>query len=89
MAAATDFPESILTEADARRWSQINNTAQCWRCGGLMVVERCVDLLDDTGRLNFLAQRCVQCGELVDPIILMNRRPQPPGGLGARKKRGS
>jgi ribosomal protein S27AE len=45
----------------------------CIRCGGLMVTEFCLDLLDDTGKLSFLARRCVQCGDLVDPIILKNR----------------
>ena len=45
----------------------------CVRCGGLMVTEFCLDLLDDTGKLSFLARRCVLCGDLVDPIILKNR----------------
>ena len=46
----------------------------CARCGGLMVAEFCLDMLDDTGKLSFLARRCVQCGEVVDPIILKNRQ---------------
>jgi hypothetical protein len=32
-----------------------------------MVAEWCEDLSDYT------AQRCVQCGEIVDPVILRNR----------------
>lgn len=51
-----------------------------------MVIERCFDLLDDTGHLDFQAQRCVLCGELMDPVILMNRRLQLLGGLGTRKR---
>lgn len=46
---------------------------RCLRCGGLMVAERYIDLLDDTGQIEFTADRCIQCGEVVDPIILNNR----------------
>jgi len=46
---------------------------RCGRCNGLMVEERFIDLLDDTGNLQFMALRCVQCGEVVDPVILNNR----------------
>jgi hypothetical protein len=45
----------------------------CRRCGGLMVAERYIDLLDDTGQIEFTAERCVQCGEVVDQTILANR----------------
>ncbi len=46
----------------------------CTRCGGLMVNDFCTDLLNSTGELEFAAKRCVQCGEVVDPVILRNRR---------------
>lgn len=46
----------------------------CPRCNGLMVVDQCYDLLDDTGRLYFYGGRCVVCGEIVDPLIVKNRR---------------
>jgi ribosomal protein S27AE len=59
--------------------------ATCVRCGGLMVTEFCLDLLDDTGKLSFLARRCVQCGDLVDPIILKNRHH--PAALVVHKSR--
>jgi hypothetical protein len=48
-------------------------SAPCTRCGGLMVADRYIDLLDDTGQLEFTADRCIQCGEVVDQIILRNR----------------
>lgn len=41
-----------------------------------MVGEFSMDLLNRTGEPEFLASRCVQCGEVVDPVILMNRRLQ-------------
>jgi formate dehydrogenase maturation protein FdhE len=55
-------------EAAARSWARIHSTDRCPRCGGLMVAEWCQDLSDYSG------QRCVQCGEVIDPVILQNRR---------------
>ena len=45
----------------------------CVRCGGMMVSSRYIDMLDDTGQLEFVGERCVQCGDVVDPIIRRNR----------------
>lgn len=50
--------------------------SSCHRCGGLMVTEFCADLLSGTRELEFLASRCVQCGEVIDPVILRNRTRQ-------------
>lgn len=55
-------------EATVRSWARIHSTDRCSRCGGLMVTEWCEDLSDYT------AQRCVQCGEVIDPVILQNRQ---------------
>ena len=38
-----------------------------------MVTDFCMDLLFCIGETEFAAQRCVQCGEIVDPVILRNR----------------
>jgi hypothetical protein len=54
-------------EVTDRGWARIHNTDRCPRCSGLMVAEWCEDLSDHT------AQRCVQCGEVIDPVILHNR----------------
>ena len=53
--------------------------AACTRCGGLMVNDLCLDLLNSTGELEFAAKRCVQCGEVIDPLIERNRRLRPKG----------
>jgi len=45
----------------------------CTRCGGLMVQDFCLDVLGNIGESEFAAKRCVQCGEVVDPVILHNR----------------
>jgi hypothetical protein len=45
----------------------------CTRCGGLMVNDSYMDLLNNVGESKFAAKRCVQCGEVIDPGILRNR----------------
>jgi len=54
--------------------SAITHKSACVRCGGLMVTDFSMDLLFCIGETEFAAQRCVQCGEIVDPVILRNRR---------------
>jgi hypothetical protein len=49
------------------------STGNCSRCGGLLVREFCEDLWDDTGQICFDACRCVQCGNIIDPVIERNR----------------
>ena len=48
--------------------------SMCTRCGGLMVQDFCLDVLGNIGESEFAAKRCVQCGEVVDPVILSNRQ---------------
>ncbi|GAB4231063.1 MAG: hypothetical protein OHK0028_05840 [Deltaproteobacteria bacterium] len=43
---------------------------QCPRCKGAMVFERFQDMLD-----LFYAWRCLNCGEIVDPVVSRNREP--------------
>lgn len=45
----------------------------CRRCGGFMLKDRFYDLLDDCGGLSIDAWRCVNCGEVVDGMIALNR----------------
>ncbi len=46
----------------------------CPRCGGFMTPERFSDIIDETGQLHFAGWRCLACGEVLDPVILANRR---------------
>jgi len=38
-----------------------------------MVVESCVDFASDTGQRDCLMRGFVQCGEVIDPVILQYR----------------
>lgn len=46
----------------------------CRRCRGLTVVDHFIDMQDDRGHLWLCAWRCVNCGDVVEPGILRNRR---------------
>ena len=48
--------------------------AACSRCKGLMVVEQGFGSLTSAGQADMPRCRCVQCGEVIDPVILRNRR---------------
>jgi hypothetical protein len=41
----------------------------CARCAGLRVPE----ILDEGG-MRVLALRCVHCGDVIDPVIILNRQ---------------
>jgi ribosomal protein S27AE len=47
--------------------------SNCGRCGGLMVDVQCLDIEDPSGQLWFDAKHCVQCGNVIDPLILKNQ----------------
>ncbi len=50
---------------------------RCQRCQGCMIEDTCMDLRDDTGRIAFDAWRCVNCGEIIDAVVLTHRARKP------------
>jgi hypothetical protein len=79
MAMTLGFPAKELKHADTTSWKEGVSPVKCLRCGGLLVPEPCTDFWDDAG--NLAVRRCVQCGELVDQVILQNRQRRPTGEL--------
>jgi hypothetical protein len=59
--------------------TEASDAGLCPRCCGLMVKERFEDLPGDLGGRHFHGVRCVNCGEILDPLILEHRtqRPKP------------
>ena len=57
-------------------FSSFSHESNCTRCGGLMVRDFCTDLLSGKGGLDCPTRRCVQCGDVVDPVIRWNRHLQ-------------
>ena len=68
MGTALAVTQQQSIEVVDRSWARAHNTDRCPRCSGFMVAEWCEDLSDYT------VQRCAQCGEVIDPVILQNRR---------------
>ena len=73
---ATAFTEKTRAEQIGNRTvsSAVPHESICTRCGGLMVQDFCLDVLGNIGEAEFAAKRCVQCGEVVDSVILLNRQ---------------
>ena len=68
---------ALVSETQSERKSNAIETtvdqSSCSRCGGLLVREVCMDLFNPTGELEVFTRRCVQCGVIIDPVILANR----------------
>lgn len=62
---------------------------RCLRCEGCLVPERLVDLLDDTGQLHCDGWRCLNCGAILDRLVLgrLSGREEVPEVDRARPKR--
>ena len=45
----------------------------CIRCNGMLIPESLFDLLDNSGEMRRWAYRCIQCGDVVDPLIIQHR----------------
>ncbi len=71
---------SLLSEQVSKRGIEgvhpDNGTSSqtCTRCGGLLVGHMCMDLLNSDRELECATLRCIQCGDIVDPVILHHRR---------------
>ena len=59
----------------------------CSRCRGLMRAEEFRDWACGMGTDRFCALRCLVCGEIVDPVILQNRRNAVKGKIRLSKWR--
>ena len=54
-------------------FTAVTNQLRCTRCGGLLVTDLYMHL-DGIDESKFPPKRCVQCGEVVDSVILLNRQ---------------
>jgi|CXWL01.1.fsa_nt_gi hypothetical protein len=56
---------------------------RCQRCGGLKVIERFTDIQGERYYPLLHAARCLNCGDIEDPVICGNRlRLSSPNSLG-------
>jgi len=54
----------------------------CLRCQGHMTKEICMDLNDEMGIFTIPVLHCLNCGEVVDPLILQHRLSAPAPMIG-------
>lgn len=47
---------------------------QCQRCQGYMVGDHFMDLLNVTGEMVFNGWRCLNCGAVIDPVIVRHHQ---------------
>ena len=65
-----------------------DDEGNCMRCGGLMITEYYLDLEDDTGQIGITGLRCMNCGEVIDSVILRNRlNPTPDLFYGTKQRK--
>ena len=64
-------PVQSRSHLDSARNTENEDT--CTRCGGFMVSHWCMNVNYDAGGMEILTKRCLQCGEVIDPVILENR----------------
>ncbi|GJL57079.1 MAG: hypothetical protein NPIRA02_42110 [Nitrospirales bacterium] len=49
----------------------------CQRCAGWMQKQALMDHLNESGEVFIMAWRCLNCGEVLDPVIVRNRTFMP------------
>lgn len=76
MAQAFNIDRSLPTTPAAKETRMSESC--CHRCGGFLVKERCIDYLEGQCNYAFWANRCIQCGDLVDEVTLRNRAKRLP-----------
>ncbi len=62
---------------DKKDHDRTNDQQTCARCGGLLISDLSMEMLGSLD-VPLPAQRCVQCGDVLDPVIVSNRQPQHP-----------
>jgi len=70
---------SMTLTPTTRGNTQYPTRDRCRRCSGYMAHEMCTDLESDSGQSTFWVHRCIQCGDMVDEVILRNRSLSNPG----------
>jgi RNase P subunit RPR2 len=67
-------PIPTIKDATPVKLEQTKSSDACTRCGGLLVSHWCMNVNYDAGGMEILTKRCLQCGEVIDPVILENRQ---------------
>lgn len=60
--------------AESQAWDSQSNAKSCPRCHGYMIHDSYLDPYSNSGTFAIAILRCVQCGNVLDPVIVTNRR---------------
>jgi len=69
---------NTMLSQTTRLTTKTSTRQSCRRCSGLMVHDVCIDLESDNGHSTCRVVRCIQCGDILDEVILQNRRVWSP-----------
>ena len=47
---------------------------RCQRCQGCMISDHFMDILNVSGEIDFEGWRCLNCGEITDPVIVRHHQ---------------
>jgi hypothetical protein len=47
---------------------------RCQRCQGCMISDHFMDLMNVTGEMDFNGWRCLNCGNITDPVIVRHHQ---------------
>ena len=47
---------------------------RCQRCQGWMITDHFMDILNVSGQMDFTGWRCLNCGEIIDPVIVRHHQ---------------
>jgi hypothetical protein len=47
---------------------------RCQRCQGCMISDHFMDLQNASGEIDFTGWRCLNCGEITDPVIVRHHQ---------------
>lgn len=86
MATAVESAKNEQTGRNRLERDTFFNSLRCSRCTGLMVVEQGFDSMLGSSEADVLLRRCVQCGDIVDLVILQNRRLRRASDLATSQK---
>jgi len=59
---------------------------QCQRCRGYLISDHFMDILNVSGEMNFTGWRCLNCGDITDPVIVRHHQAAPSGPAKSKRR---
>jgi len=59
---------------------------RCQRCHGFMISDHFMDTLNVSGEMNFKGWRCLNCGDIIDPVIVRHHQVEASAPAKSRRR---